>query len=45
MNERAKVTASHLARHAVVYLRQSSEQKGLRIKVIGRQPDLFDAIS
>src|SRR5262245_9847936 len=24
MNERAKVTASHLARHAVVYLRQSS---------------------
>jgi DNA invertase Pin-like site-specific DNA recombinase len=24
MNERAKITASHLARHAVVYLRQSS---------------------
>ena len=24
MNERAKITASHLARHAIVYLRQSS---------------------
>ena len=24
MNERGKITASHLARHAVVYLRQSS---------------------
>src|SRR5713101_7463714 len=27
MNERAKITASHLARHAVVYLRQSSVAK------------------
>jgi hypothetical protein len=24
MNERAKITASHLARYALVYLRQSS---------------------
>jgi len=24
MNERAKITANHLSRHAIVYLRQSS---------------------
>ena len=28
MNERAKITARHLARHAVVYLRQSSAAQG-----------------
>ena len=70
MNERAKITAQHLARQAIVYLpmreaikalgvsRQTAlqrvkrgeleavhvtrgRQKGLRIKMIGRQAELF----